>query len=378
MTSLGLALPIARPAAVVVFVVVVFGTAWLVGRFAQRLATRFVDRSERRRRPASGELDTAMMTSLRQRETAIALIATTVRYLAFAIAVVLSLVAVSGAHRLQTIIGASFLAVVVGFAVQRFLVDVVAGLPMFFDGWFRIGDTVAIDAWKAQGVVEAVSLRALKIRTIRGEVVHVPNSQVVTLRVIPRGYRKVEVEFFASELQKGRELVEQIAPIVPVGSTRFLRRPEIVETESLASDLYRITACCAVAAGREWLAEDFLPTLMKEHADEGLLAHGPVVTFVDEHAAETFARAVGRLPPLPVQDAHGRRRRPHRRAERATSDADYAASAAADAWPSMLPHATPERRNHPSAPPSPSSRAELGASSRNSTACPARCSTSPP
>jgi hypothetical protein len=49
MTSLELALPIARPVAVVVFVVVVFGTAWLVGRFAQRLVTRFVDRSERRR-----------------------------------------------------------------------------------------------------------------------------------------------------------------------------------------------------------------------------------------------------------------------------------------------------------------------------------------
>jgi hypothetical protein len=52
----------------------------------------------------------------------------------------------------------------------------------------------------------------------------------------------VEVEFFASEPGKGRELVEEIAPIVPVGPTQFLRRPEIVETESLASDLYRRTS----------------------------------------------------------------------------------------------------------------------------------------
>jgi hypothetical protein len=300
MTSVGTAVPIARPVAVVLFIVAVFVAAWLVSRFAQVFATRFVNRSERRRR-AGGELDTATMTSLRQRETAIDLIETTVRYLAFATAVASSLVAISGAHRLQTIIGASFFAVLLGFAVQRFLVDVVAGLLMFFEGWFRIGDTVAIDVLNAQGVVEAVSLRALRIRTIRGEIVHVPNSQVVTLRVIPRGYREVEVEFFASEPQKGRELVEGVAPIVPLGSTRFLRRPEIVETESLASDLYRITARCAVAAGREWLAEDFLPTLMKERAEEGLLAHGPVVTFVDERAAQTFARAAGRLSPLPVR-----------------------------------------------------------------------------
>jgi small-conductance mechanosensitive channel len=340
MTSLELARPIERPIAVVVFVVVMFVTASLIGRFAQRLATRFVDRSERRRQRAGGELDTATMTSLRQRETAIDLISTTVRHLAFAFAFVLSLITISGAHRLQTVIGASFLAVVLGFAVQRLLSDVVAGLLMFFEGWFRIGDTVAIDAWNAQGVVEAVSLRALRIRTIRGEIVHVPNSQVVTLRVIPRGYREVEVEFFASEPQKGRELVEEIAPIVPVGPTRFLRRPEIVETESLASDLYRITARCAVAAGREWLAEDFLPTLMKERADEGLLVHGPVVTFSDERAAQTFARAAGKLQPLPVQDAHRRHTRRPGRADRATSDADQAVSGGANAWPSRLAYAT--------------------------------------
>ena len=253
----------------------------------------------------------------------------------------MSLVAISGAHRLQTIIGASFLAVALGFAVQRFLLDVVAGLLMFFEGWFRIGDTVAVDAWNVQGVVEAVSLRALRIRTIRGEIVHVPNSQVVTLRVIPRGYREVEVEFFVSESQKGRELVEAIAPIVPVGPTRFLRPLEIVESESLAFDLYRITARCAVAAGREWLAEDFLPTLMKERADEGLLVHGPVVTFGDDRAAQTFARAAGNLQRLPVQ-AVGRQGtgRP-RRADRATGDTAHAANGAADAWPSRIAHASP-------------------------------------
>jgi len=333
MTSLESSLRIGRPVAVVLVVVAVFVTAWLVSRFAQRLAARLVDRVERRRRPADGELDTAMMTSLRQRQTAIDLIATSVRFLAFAIAVVVSILAISGAQRLQTIIGASFLAVVVGFLVQRFLVDVVAGLLMFFEGWFRLGDTVAIDAWNAQGVVEAVSLRALQIRTIRGEIIYVPNSQVVTLRVIPRGYRKVEVEFFASEPGKGRELVEEIAPILPVGPTQFLRRPEIIETESLASDLYRITARCAVAAGREWLAEDFLPTLMKERAEKGLLVHGPVVTFVDERAAQTFARAVGKLPSSTAQPKHRRRTRRARRAEMDTRDVDTSASRADESWP---------------------------------------------
>lgn len=272
-------------------VVGLFIVAWLVSRIAARLAAIFVDRAEARRRDDVREYDGAIVSSLRQRETSIALITTSVRYAAFAIAVVLSFVALSGAQTLQTIVGASFLALMVGFAVQRFLMDVVAGLLMFFEGWFRIGDTVAIDVWNAHGVVEEVSLRSLTIRTIEGEIVYVPNSQVVALRRIPHGYREVELEFFVSDLARGRALVGQIARIVPAGATRFIRRPELAETETLADDLHRITARCAVAVGREWLAQDFLPTLLKERAGEGLLVHGPIVTFVDEQALRSFARA---------------------------------------------------------------------------------------
>jgi hypothetical protein len=290
--SLGRATPLGRPLAMVVIIVALFALAWIVSRIAARVAAAFVDRSDRRRRGATKDFDTGVMTSLRQRETAISLIETSVRYLAFALALVLSAVVLSGAQRLQTIAGASFLAIVIGFAAQRFLMDVIAGLLMFFEGWFRIGDTVAIDVLDMQGVVESVSLRSLTLRSITGEILHVPNSQVVALRVIPRGYREVEIEFFASALEPGCALVEQVARVVPAGPTRFVRRPALVESETLDDDLHRITARCAVAVGREWLAQDFLPTLIKERAPEGLLVHGPIITYTDEQALHSFARAL--------------------------------------------------------------------------------------
>jgi hypothetical protein len=277
-------------------VTALFFAAWALSRFADWYAAFLVDRAERGRRQDGSELDRGTTSNLRQRETAIGLMATTFRYTAFAGAVVLSVLALSGAQEVQTIVGASFLAVILGFAVQRFLTDVVAGLLMYFEGWFRIGDAVAIDVWNAQGVVEAFSLRSLTLRSVRGEIVHIPNSQVVSLRVIPRGYREAEVEFFTADLKAGEELIEQIAPVVPVGPTRFLRRPEVVETETLSTDLHRIVARFAVAFGREWLAEQFLPTLIRERAGESLLVHGPIVTFVDEEAARSFARASAHRP----------------------------------------------------------------------------------
>jgi small-conductance mechanosensitive channel len=285
--------PLGRPLSILVIVVALFVIAWIAGRLAARLAASYVDRSERRRWGAAKDLETGVIMGLRQRETAISLIQTSVRYLAFGIALVLSIVTLSGAQRIQTVVGASFLAIVVAFAAQRFLTDVIAGLLMFFEGWFRIGDTVAIDALQVQGIVESVSPRSITLRSITGEILHVPNSQVVAMRVIPRGYREVEIEFFTSELEAGRALIEQIARVVPVGPTRFLRRPGVTETEELDDDLFRITARCAVAVGREWLAEDLLPSLIKERAAAGLLLIGPIITFVDDQALQSFTRAMG-------------------------------------------------------------------------------------
>ncbi len=281
-----------RTLSVLIVVVGLFVVAWLVSRIATNVATYFVNRSERRRASKEEVTDTGVISGIRQRETAIALIQTSIRYLAFALAFVFSLATIAGAQRIQTILGASFLAILIAFAAQRFLTDVIAGLLMFFEGWFRIGDTVAIDPLHVNGVVEAVSLRSLTIRSITGEMIHVPNSQVSMLRVIPRGYRDIEIEFFTTELEAGEELIDAVAAIVPFGATRFVQRPAVVETEALDEHLYRITAHAATAVGREWLADDLLPTLIRERAAEGLLVHGPIVTYLDENAQRSFARAI--------------------------------------------------------------------------------------
>ena len=74
--------------------------------------------------------------------------------------------------------------------------------------------------------------------------------------------------------------------------TRFVQRPALVETETLDDNLFRINAHCAVAVGREWLANDLLPTLIKERAPDGVLVHGPVIIYRDEKAQRSFSRAI--------------------------------------------------------------------------------------
>ena len=231
------------------------------------------------------------LVALARRETAVSLAQTAVRYVVFFVAVALALTTVTGATGISTIAGASFLAVVVGFAAQRFLIDLMAGFVMFFEGWYTIGSTVVIEPWKLEGIVEDVSLRATTVRDVSGEVLHVHNSQTLAVRVLPDGGRHVEIELFVRDAEAGERLVEQVARIVPTGSTEFLQAPHVTAVVELDEGLHRVTAETTVAAGRNWLAESLLPSLLRERADEDLIVHGPVVLPADEHAAGRFERA---------------------------------------------------------------------------------------
>jgi hypothetical protein len=281
--------PLSSPLGGLVVVLALFGLAWLVSRAAGRVATFVVLRSERKHAP--GIEDTGVMASLRQRETAISLARTTVRFAAYTIAGLLSLGVLVGADRVETVAGASFIVILLAFAAQRFLVDVVAGLLMFHERWFQIGDTVVLEPLKIEGVVEDATLRTITVRNVGGDVIRVSNSEVKAVRVVPRGYRQVEVELFVTDADAGRELVGQVGGIVPAGPTHFIRPPAVVESDRLEDDLHRIRATAAVPVGREWLADDLLPSLMRERASDDLLVHGPVVMWTDEKAERRFARA---------------------------------------------------------------------------------------
>lgn len=278
-----------------------FALAWVLAKASGRVA-EIVTRWWERRHGDSGPSpdDTAALRGLKRRDTAVSLIRTTVRYVAFGLALAFSFVQISGFSRVTALAGASLIVVLIGFAGQRFLTDIIAGLLMFFEGWFSVGDTITVEPWSLSGVVEEMSLRSTTLRAVTGEMIRVNNSAIYAARVLPRGVREVEIEMMATDADDCRRVVEEVARIVPAGPTRFVRRPEVIEVEQLDDELVRVLVHASVAHGREWLVEGFLPDLLKERAAEGLIAHGPIVMFVDERATRRFARSLpgsrGRRP----------------------------------------------------------------------------------
>lgn len=274
-------------AAKVIVVIALFAVASILSRLLGASVGHL------RARVESVSLDSPLV-AIAQRETAVALLQTAVRYVVFFVALVLAITTFSGATRFSALAGASFTAVIIAFAAQRFLIDIISGFLMFFEGWYTVGSTVVVEPWKLEGVVEDVSLRATKIRAVSGDVIRLTNSQIFALRVLPDGGHRYEVELFVHDADAGEQLIRTVARLVPSGPTAFVVPPEVVSITDLDQDLHRVTAKATVAVGCAWMAEDLLPSLLRERADDDLIVHGPVILPTDASAASRFARA-GRL-----------------------------------------------------------------------------------
>lgn len=284
--------PLYPPWGRVVVIVGLLALAWLVARSSTFVARHVLDWHERRHSESDLEA-TGKIANIKRRETLVGVIRTGIGYAAFATAGILSIAQLTGGvDRLTAIAGASFALIVAGFAAQRILIDMLAGLMMFVERWFSVGDTVVIlTGFELQGVVEDVSLRRTRLRALSGEVIHVHNSQISAVRVLPRGVKELAIELFVNERDAGERLVADVVAILPEGPTTLARRPWIERVDELAPNLTRIRVHATVAPGREWLAEDFFSDLLKQRAPDSLIVHGPVAFAVDDRATRSYARA---------------------------------------------------------------------------------------
>jgi small-conductance mechanosensitive channel len=276
-------------AAKTIIILALFIVAFFVARFATVVAR------DLERRGDDDSQQVSPLVAISRRETAVSLVQTTVRYLAFLVAFALAVVVLVGGRSIGTVAGASFVAVLIGFAAQRFLIDIMAGFVMFFEGWYTIGTSVVMEPMKAEGVIEQVSLRATAIRDVNGDLVRIHNSQISAVRVLPDGARRVEIEVYVRDGGEGERLLKKVGEIVPTGPTAFISTPQIQSVEQLDDELYRITATAALAPGRLWLATDLFANLVKERAESGLLVHGPVILPADVQAMNRFARSERRF-----------------------------------------------------------------------------------
>ncbi len=282
----------------IALIVAAFVVAWIISRSSQRLAEFLVGRFQARHFDPENATSGVIM-GLKRRATIVSLVQTSVRYAAYGLAILFAVAKISGFGGTSAVAGASLFILLVGFALQRFLIDLLTGFFMQFEGWFAVGDSITIEPWGLAGVVEEISLRSTRLRSVTGEVIRIHNGNVYGARVLPRGTREVSIEIFVRDEAEGRRVLTDISRVMPAGPTQFIRQPWIESAQALDGDLVHLRARATVAPGREWLAYEFLPDVLKERAPAGLIVHGPVIMAVDEIAGRAYAGAALPAPVAP-------------------------------------------------------------------------------
>lgn len=197
-------------------------------------------------------------------------------------------------------IGASaFFIVFAGQTLGMILRDVTAGAIMIIEQWFNVGDFIKVEPFiDVSGVVERLTLRSTKLRSLSGEVVWIHNQQMQAVHVTPRGVRTMAVDVFVRDRDKGLAVLKELASAVPVSPTMLATKLKAGKPEEWSENLWRITVTGQTAPGREWLIENFFVNAIKEvdlnarSKSQRVFVYEPIARYADPIADKKFKRAV--------------------------------------------------------------------------------------
>jgi hypothetical protein len=265
----------------------VWGAVAILGAFVlSRVLRLVVVRLEARHPDEEREL-----VRLRRGETALALIASAIPYIA-AIAVLIIVASAFLPGTAAALGGSALILILVGFGAQRFLMDVIAGTLIAFERWYGIGDFVRLEPAQVSGIVEQLSLRTTVIRSLNGDRTYVPNSQIISASRSPAGYRRYSIEVLTTDPEEARNAIEHVGRRAPVGEARFLRPPRVVEERELGEGTWLVRGQADVAPTMEWLAESLLPGRLKASLSADALLTDPIVYTIDEGTFSRYQRRV--------------------------------------------------------------------------------------
>ncbi|MDB5186326.1 MAG: mechanosensitive ion channel MscS, small conductance mechanosensitive channel, partial [Candidatus Saccharibacteria bacterium] len=196
------------------------------------------------------------------------------------------------------LVGASALFIVLASAtVVPLLRDITYGTVMIAERWYNVGDHIVVEPFLGvSGIVEHVTLRSTKLRSLTGEIIWLHNQHVQGVRITPRGVKTLAIDVFVSDAEQGKKVMSKGLAAIPKEATMVARAFSRIETEKLTEDLWRLSAVGQTAPGREWLIEDFAIKAIKKYDESGehdpVIIHGPIVRFADEAAMKRFKRTV--------------------------------------------------------------------------------------
>ncbi|MGZ4306572.1 MAG: mechanosensitive ion channel family protein [Solirubrobacteraceae bacterium] len=258
--------------------------AFVVNKLARRLVKLLVRRlGHRRARRGPGLvrrhtpaafLDTGQLLSARSGQRIEALAAALAGATSFVVWVVaaVAVLHVLGVRLGPLLTGAGLIGVALGFGAQSLIKDFLSGVFILVEDQFGVGDWV--DVGEATGSVEAVTLRATRIRSVDGTVWHVPNGQIQRAGNMSQHWSRALLDVqiaLDSDIDRARDAMKRVADEVWHQDRAIIEEPEVWGVQSLGPGGITIRLVAKTRPLEQWRISRLLRERIKTELDrEGI------------------------------------------------------------------------------------------------------------
>jgi small-conductance mechanosensitive channel len=220
--------------------------------------------------------------------------------------VVVTLIVLSelGLNIAPLLAGAGVVGLAIGFGSQQLVRDVITGLFILFEDSIRVGDVVEV-AGKS-GTVEGITIRAIKLRDMRGTLVTVPFGSVSLVMNMTKDFSfyvfDIAIEL-GKDLDRVREIVFEIDAALraePVIGPTLLAPLEILGIDRFDGSQIILRGRIRTIAGKQWAAgRAFNMMLQDKLMAEGVWAAPTAAQPTLDHAALVAALTAARTTEPP-------------------------------------------------------------------------------
>src|ERR671917_2088312 len=181
---------------------------------------------------------------------------------------------------------ATVLGVGLGFGAQRVVGDVLAGLFILTERQYGFGDVVAITVVggsdPAEGTIEDVTLRVTRLRSSNGEVITLPNGQIVKVVNLSRDWARAVVDVpvpTSVDVNRVNEILREVGREAfrdPALRPLLLDPPSVMGVESLDLDQVNVRMVARTLPGKQFeVGRDLRARVVHAFRDQGLNVPSP-------------------------------------------------------------------------------------------------------
>ncbi|NEK85912.1 mechanosensitive ion channel family protein [Blastococcus saxobsidens] len=197
---------------------------------------------------------------------------------------------------------ATVLGVGLGFGAQRIVGDVLAGFFIITERQYGFGDVVSIQVVgggdPATGTVEDVTLRVTRVRSPDGEVVTVPNGQIVKVVNLSRDWARAVVDVpvpTSVDVNRANEILRQVGREAfrdPAMRPLLLDPPTVMGVETLGLDEVNVRVVARTLPGKQFeVGRDLRARVVQAFRSQGMQVPQPTTT-QDEDDATTVQEGI--------------------------------------------------------------------------------------